>query len=229
MSTRKPLPFDTRYFKKLRQKEGDKPVEEVFNHIFETNHWAGNSRSGVGSGDDQTAEIKRQLPGILKQLGVQSFLDVPCGDFNWLSEVGLPVSQYIGGDIVPALVEQNRLKFDRPDRQFLVLNLLADPLPNADLLFCRDCLVHLSNSDVLQAVANIKKRKITYLMTTTFPDSDENEDITTGDWRIVNLQKSPFSFPPPLLLLNEQCAEGNGTYADKSLGVWKVADLSFPQ
>lgn len=222
---RKPLPFDTNYFKKLRQQEGNKPVDEVFNHIFENNHWTGNSRSGIGSGEDQTAEIKRQLPGILKQLGIQVFLDVPCGDFSWLSELDLGVSQYLGGDIVPALVEQNRQKYDRHNRQFHHLNLLTGPLPAADLLFCRDCLVHLSNSDVLHALTNIKKSKITYLMTTTFPDCEENVDITTGDWRIINLQKPPFNFPPPLLLLNEKCTEGDGTYADKSLGVWEIKSL----
>ena len=225
---RKPLPFDTRYFKKLRQVEGTKPVDEVFNHIFENNHWAGNSRSGIGSGDDQTAEIKRLLPGILKQLNVQVFLDLPCGDFNWLSELELGISQYIGGDIVPALVEQNRQKHGRPGRAFHHLNLLTDPLPAADLLFCRDCLVHLSNDDIQKGLANIRNSSITWLMTTTFPDCEANENITTGDWRILNLEKPPFNFPPPCLLLNEKCTEGDGTYADKSLGVWKVADLPFP-
>ena len=226
---RKPLPFDTRYFKKLRQAEGTKPAEEVFNHIFQKNHWAGNSRSGIGSGDDQTAEIKRQLPGILKQLGIQVFLDVPCGDFSWLSELELGVKQYIGGDIVPALVEQNRQKYARPGRDFRHLNLLEDTLPAADLLFCRDCLVHLSNDDIQKGLVNIKNSSITWLMATTFPECEANEDITTGDWRIVNLEKPPFNFTPPLLLLNEKCTEGDGTYADKSLGVWKVAGLPFPQ
>lgn len=226
-SNRHPPPFDTRYFKNLRQAEGIKPVDEVFNHIFENNHWAGNSRSGIGSGDDQTAEIKRQLPGILKQLGVQVFLDLPCGDFNWLSELELGISQYIGGDIVPALVEQNRQK--HPGRAFQHLNLLSDPLPAADLLFCRDCLVHLSNDDIKKCLTNIRNSSITWLMATTFPECETNEDITTGDWRIVNLERPPFNLPPPLLLLNENCTEGNGTYADKSLGVWKVAGLPFLQ
>jgi hypothetical protein len=59
-------------------------------------------------------------------------------------------------------------------------------------------------------------------MTTTFPECDENKNITTGDWRIINLELSPFNFPKPLYLLNENCTEGEGTYKDKSLGLWEV-------
>jgi len=33
--------------------------------------------------------------------GVEVFLDVPCGDFNWMKYVTLPhVAGYIGGDII---------------------------------------------------------------------------------------------------------------------------------
>jgi hypothetical protein len=62
-------------------------------------------------------------------------------------------------------------------------------------------------------------------MTTTFTECEENVDIVTGDWRIINLQIPPFSLPEPVLILNEECTEGDGTYADKSLGLWKISDL----
>ena len=80
-------------------------------------------------------------------------------------------------------------------------------------------------SDISSAIKNIKQSKITYLLTTTFPNCELNEDITTGDWRLLNLEKQPFNFPPPLRLINEQCSEGGGLYKDKSLGLWKVQDI----
>jgi hypothetical protein len=105
------------------------------------------------------------------------------------------------------------------------MDLTAGPLPDADLLFCRDCMVHLSNDDVLKALGTIRRSGIRYLLATTFTECDTNEDIVTGDWRIINLEKAPFNLPPPLTIVNEHCTEGGGTYADKSLGLWRVAGL----
>jgi hypothetical protein len=54
---------------------------------------------------------------------------------------------------------------------------------------------------------------------------DQNLDITTGDWRIINLEKAPFNLPEPIKIINEKCTEANGSYADKSLGLWKLQQL----
>ena len=40
----------------------------------------------------------------------------------------------------------------------------------------------------------------------------------------LDLERAPFSFPPPAALLVEGCKEG-GAYADKSPGAWRVAEL----
>ena len=85
--------------------------------------------------------------------------------------------------------------------------------------------MHLSIADICSALGNIKSSQIAYLLTTTFPNCEENEDITTGDWRLLNLEKPPFNFPTPLRLINEQCSESGGLYRDKSLGLWQVQDI----
>jgi hypothetical protein len=85
--------------------------------------------------------------------------------------------------------------------------------------------VHFSFYDINKAIENIKRSEIKYLLTTTFPACDQNIDIVTGDWRIVNLEKAPFNFPTPIKMINENCTEGNGTYADKSLGLWQINQL----
>jgi hypothetical protein len=46
-----------------------------------------------------------------------------------------------------------------------------------------------------------------------------------GDWRPLNFQRPPFTFPAPLEFINEACTEWNGDYADKSLALWQIADL----
>lgn len=220
------LPFDTDHFKKVKDQGTILSTEKTFREIFERNHWAGNdSISGQGSDDRQTSEISLRIPELVKRIGIKNFLDVPCGDFHWFSKMQIDLEQYVGGDILPEIVDKNNCFFGNDFRKFIRINLIQDPLPKADILLCRDCLVHLSHRDIESAIENIRRSKITFLLTTTFPDCEENQDIITGDWRIINLEKPPFSLPKPLLLINEKCTEGQGTYADKSLGLWKISEL----
>lgn len=91
------------------------------------------------------------------------------------------------------------------------------------MLLCRDCLVHLSHDQVKDAMRNVKRSAITYLLTTTFVRREANADIPTGEWRPLNLQRPPFDFPPPLRLIDEQCPHPE--FRDKALGLWRVADI----
>ncbi|HEU4882478.1 MAG TPA: class I SAM-dependent methyltransferase, partial [Longimicrobium sp.] len=194
--------------------------------VFRTNYWGDpESVSGVGSNLQQTAVVRAELPRLLRELGARSLLDVPCGDFHWMRLVELPVEQYIGGDLVAELAALNQERYGRPGREFRRIDLLSDPLPRADAVFCRDCLVHLSHTDVHTALRNLRTSGAEYLITTTFPAQRRNRDIVTGEWRPLNLQVAPFGFPPPLQLVNEQSNESGGLYPDKSLGVWRVRDL----
>ena len=46
-----------------------------------------------------------------------------------------------------------------------------------------------------------------------------------GKWRTLNFNLPPFDFPEPMLVINEKCTEADGAFKDKSLGVWRLADL----
>ena len=223
---RSPVPFDNNYFEKEKLKGRTLSVKETFRQIHRSNHWSGNqSVSGIGSDPEQTRTIQEALPKVFEQYDIKSMLDLPCGDFNWMQNVTPHLEHYTGTDIVPELVKKNQQRFADSRHTFLELDILSDAPPTADLLFCRDLLVHFSFEDITKALENINKSDIPYLMTTTFTQCRENQDITTGDWRIINLQQPPFSLPDPLELINEQCTEGQGTYADKSLGLWEISDL----
>lgn len=199
-------------------------LQERFARIYEQGFWGEpDSASGPGSTREQTEVLIRELPELLRRLGVRTLLDIPCGDFNWMQAAGLELERYIGADIVPALVTRNQEQHGRTGREFRCLDLTADELPPADLVFCRDALVHLSYADIRKALARIVASGSTWLMTTTFAAVSANRDINTGDWRPLNLELPPFGFPPPELLLCEQCPEPG--YADKSMGLWRVSVL----
>ncbi|MFC4083740.1 class I SAM-dependent methyltransferase [Amycolatopsis samaneae] len=201
--------------------------QERFTHIYQANLWGSDvSVSGQGSDLEQTRELRAGLPELFARFGVRTLLDLPCGDFGWLSGVELGVERYIGGDIVAELVDRNTERYGNAgSREFRVLDLTADPLPRADLVLCRDCLVHLSFADIRRAVDNLRRSGSRYLLTTTFGDLGANVDIPTGDWRALNLCREPFGFPEPLAVLLEGCTEEGGAFADKALGLWEIADL----
>jgi hypothetical protein len=183
------------------------------------------SASGAGASADQTAAIRRMLPALLAELGVATMLDLPCGDYGWMRILDPPVARYIGADLLPEVVEPLGSQFADDRREFRVIDLTRDTLPAADLLFCRDCLVHLSYADIRRALTNLLRSDIRYILTTTFPGAEPNEDIVTGDWRPLDLERAPFQLPPPVRILNEDCTEGGGAFADKSLGLWRAEDL----
>lgn len=200
------------------------PAGDIFTLIYAKNIWgSAESRSGTGSTLGETVSLRQSLPALLRQFQIASLLDIPCGDFHWMSAVDLGNVIYTGADIVAELVDDTSRKYRQPGRQFVCLDLLTDALPAADAILCRDCLVHLPNNMVLRALGNIRRSGATYLLATTFPAHPGNPDIDLGYWRPINLQRAPFHLPEPLALLHE--GNPDPLYADKCLGLWRVADL----
>jgi SAM-dependent methyltransferase len=204
------------------------PLElgEKFRYIHRVNMWGSpESTSGVGSTFEATAPIRDGISRVCREFAVESLLDAPCGDASWITASSLPVKRYIGIDIVPELIAANIKHRESPNSEFHVADLTCADLPDCDLILCRDCLVHLSFANIGSILRNFKNSGSKYLLTTTFPEHDENYDIADGDWRLLNLEKYPFSFPPPVRLIDEECTEIGGAYRDKSLALWEIASL----
>ena len=201
-------------------------VEDVFRTAITENKWGFNdSVSGGGSDLRQTQAIRERLPTLWSDFDIGAILDLPCGDFYWMQQVPMDDIRYIGADILSELVEQNNQLYGRPNVAFRKLNLLEDALPKVDLILCRDCLVHFSYRHIEAALRNICDSGSIYLLTTTFPARRKNHDIATGQFRPINLQARPLSLPVPILMINEGCTERDGSYQDKSLGLWRVSDV----
>jgi hypothetical protein len=163
---------------------------------------------------------------LLQRLGARSLLDAPCGDAGWIGRIKLDLD-YTGIDIVPSLIETNRRRVAGGDwsGRFLVADVTRDALPRADVILCRDCLVHLSFDNIARAVASFAESGAGFLLVTTFPEWDANRDCADGDWRALNMEKAPFNWPAPRALINERCEEGGGGWRDKSLALWRLDEL----
>jgi len=198
-----------------------------FDRIERTNLWgAATSVSGLGSEDGATAAIREALAPLLQRLGVRSLLDAPCGDAGWIGRIKLEID-YTGIDIVPSLIAANSERAARGEliARFRVADITRDALPKADVILCRDCLVHLSFHNIDRAVANFRASGADFLLLTTFPEWDGNRDCEDGDWRALNMERAPFNWPAPRELINERCEEGGGGWRDKSLGLWRLDQL----
>ena len=201
--------------------------KKIFDDIYHGGTFGGDeSASGPGSSLAQTKALSEELTDLLQELGIRKIIDAPCGDFNWMSTFDLGSLSYLGVDIVDELIRRNMQKYGGKGRRFIVADIVKIILPSADLIFCRDCFVHLSNKDVMRAIRNFKKSGSLFLLTTTFPALKENTDMVTGrGWRPLNLVLPPFDLSTPIRLLNEECTEQDGKYADKSLGLWLLRDI----
>lgn len=154
------------------------------------------SVSGPGSFLTATTEIREWLPRFLLSVNAVSLADCPCGDFHWLSEVCLPC-EYAGYDIVPEIVEANRR--NHPARCFDVLNLVESGPTGADVILCRDLLVHLTYEHAEKVLANFKASGARYVLLTTFPGIQNTElaqSHTGWGWRPLDMEAAPFGLGP---------------------------------
>ena len=201
-------------------------MEATFTEIYRENGWgSAESRSGPGSTAERGADFRDDLSTLLRHLQCRILLDAPCGDFNWIAAALTEDIEYIGVDIVRELIETNRARHGGPRRTFMHADLTTDRLPRADVILCRDCLVHFTDAEVWSALRNFRRSGSTLLLATTFTARESNPPITTGAWRPLNLEAPPFRFPPPLEFVDERCLHTNGAYADKRLALWRLADL----
>jgi hypothetical protein len=204
-------------------------LRRIFTGIYTANGWGDReSASGPGSTRERAAAFLPDLIALVRRLGVTSLLDAPCGDFNWAAPLADSVAHYIGIDVVPGLIAANRQHWSSPRRGFHCRDMIHRRLPRAELVLCRDGLVHLCAADALTALANFRRTGAEFLIVTTFVGDRSNPDIANGEWRPLNMQRPPFSFPPPLEVVDERCHHSGGVYADKRLGLWRVRDLPPP-
>ena len=190
------------------------------------------------------------LQSVIHAYGIRSLLDIPCGDFQWMPLLlaHFPGLRYFGGDIVADLVVEHRKSFSSPKWDFGVVDMVAR-LPNTqfDLVLMRDVLQHLSPGDIRQVIQNLNAncsiyetsqtssgattstgRCFQYWLVTDYPHVARNSrlrgSVDSSGWatHYYNLQRPPYSLPPPLARFAEGGGEG------KTLALYKLPLPDLP-
>lgn len=200
-------------------------METIFTDIYRNNLWFNKHKSGGGADDLQTYIIRQQIPKLVENYKINSLLDCPCGDINYMKQIFHLIPNYTGCDIVEDLINTHKKTF--PNKNFIKLNISEDKIPLNDLILCRDLFVHFSYDAIKKTIKNIKSSGCKYILMTTFTNRNKNEELNRlgYDWRTLNFEIEPFNFPKPLYIINENCSEGDNMYKDKSLGLWEIKDL----
>jgi SAM-dependent methyltransferase len=196
---------------------------ERFSAIYRNRVWlrgrADGSLSGLGSELENTKAIRQRLPELLARLDTKTVLDVGCGDFNWMRQLELGC-RYIGVDVASCVIEQNIQNYAAANRTFYALDATTDPLPSADTILCRDVFFHLSFADIWALLRNVRLSGISTMIATNDAVTEFNADIQSGDFRLINLTKPPFSFPH-----SEVSIPDDEVSAGRVLAVWKLSDV----
>jgi SAM-dependent methyltransferase len=211
-------PKKRKLIKQLKQSESTK--ENNFEEIYKHNFWQNKeSLSGYGSSVKNTGKIRAALPKLWEKYGINSFLDAPCGDFNWMNQVDKSEIEYIGCDIVHSIIEKNQQSYTTENVRFYHLDLTTDDLPKADMIMCRDCFQHISYENIHKILANFKRSGAKYLLLTTYPATRKNWDtIIDGDYRPLNISIAPFHLTNHI----ETIKEGMGGALDRTMYLYEL-------
>lgn len=212
--------------------DDNKELQNIFKNIYEHKLWFINNNvesvSGPGSSLHRTNNLRKILPDFINKYKIEIFLDAACGDLNWMKEIinSLNIKKYIACDIVSELIQINKSKFIFQNIEFINLDIVNDELPKADLIFCRDCFIHLSKNEIIKAIKNFKKSGSKYLLMTHYKDKRIYQEIPAGHFRQLNFTLEPFNFPEPIEILDDNENYPNHSF-DKCLALWKLVDIKI--
>lgn len=189
------------------------------------------TRSGKGSTLEATEVVRALLPDLFRRLGVRVFLDAPCGDFHWMQHTDLSGVSYIGGDVASSIIEANTQRHAREGVRFELMDVTKTPLPRADLMLCRDCMMHLKDRYRKAFFRNFVASGIPWLLTTRHYNLVNLKLANNGGFRRFNPCAAPFGFPEPVENHIEE--DTSATVEDpaekakriRSLGLWSAEQV----
>ena len=188
-----------------QRREARMTCQALFTRIYQSNEWGGADEdfySGPGSSPEAAKPYTDAVRRFITEQGIRSVVDAGCGDFRVGQVIARSVARYVGVDVVEPLIVRNRRLFGGPDISFMVGTLAEDDLPDADLCLVREVFQHLSNGEIVSALARLRKYR--YVIITDhqpapgrkfIPNRDKphGRDIRLYDGSALVLDQPPFN------------------------------------
>jgi hypothetical protein len=201
---------------------------ENFTKIYLNKLWGDGSidspLSGIGSTQENSFKFFEYIANFIESYKIHTVLEIGHGDFEIMSRLDFSKLKYVGIDVVPIINEYCKIKFgSNKHLEFLLLDYEVDDLPYADLLVCKDVLIHLPNLSIINLLVKAKKYKyiilvydirvfqfweiiknvinyVTNILRLKFDLKgygyfwgNTNQDIKFGEWRCLDIESEPFS------------------------------------
>jgi SAM-dependent methyltransferase len=180
--------------------DAEKAFTDIYTHGFWGRDVNGQPTSGSGSSLEEGLPFIQYVQDFLQNHNIQSVVDLGCGDWVLAQKIDWGRRNYLGIDIVEFLVKKNQSLYGSDTIHFLHMDASLEPIPVADLLICKDVLMHLPNSDIHYILSESKKYKYCLLINDiNFSGAIGgvvNNDVQTGWYRHIDLTQAPFSLIP---------------------------------
>lgn len=196
-------------------------MEDIFTGIFTSNAWGSEETPcGPGSTIDACSGIISKIPFWIDLHSIQTIVDLGCGDFHWMNQVDLDNVEYVGYDIVKEAVAAAS-RYVASNITFHQANILEIQIPGADLVICKDVLIHLPDNDVLTLLGSIRASGSRLLASTTSPGWNNlfRHGLRTGEFSPLDLEAEPFSLGMPLDYVAVPHKDGHPA---KFLALWAI-------
>lgn len=189
-----------RFLKTAFRKVKPATMQGAFSTIYREDLWEGGS--GIGSTVTNTAPYRKCVEEFIRANGIQSVVDLGCGDWQSTHLIDWNGASYLGLDVVPSVIEANRRKWGPRGFQFRLVDISKDELPSADLLLIKDVLQHWPNRNVLDFLPKLDNFKYAIVCNGIKggPDRPMNSDIALTGFRPIDLRLPPFNLPAEELL-----------------------------
>lgn len=203
-----------------------------FAEIYEKAEWGGGQPSGPGSDPSQLSSYRTLLQQTISAPDVRRVVDLGCGDWSLAQTLDWSGVDYLGLDVVPALIEKHQKRHATDNIRFDLAGPPGTPLPEADLLIIKDVLQHWSTADIrkfLEVLPAVRMALITNDRDLTRKSwrtlwrrqrpIEANCDTVTGGYRPLDLRSPPFGLQAEKVLEFET-VDGGDIFTKETL-LWR--------